>query len=482
VLFNECEPLRSISYLLSAVANPFDAKAVFAAKHLSGCRICDEEIHDYSLRVKTMTPAAVFTMLLEERRVFAHAGTNNAEYVYFALELLRSAELDGTVSSVEEGAAFIAALVNNESLEERCIQLRRDANRVHIANLHKVKGLEANVVILADPRASAREPESRVDYSQDPPESYIFSLGSSLKTSDYAEEKEKEKAVLDAERIRLLYVAATRAEKVLVISSCVTSKGEYYSSNPWNPLLEFTDEDAFDKLGRVPIPQSEAKASLDTEVLYDKAEATSVLRNDAPKEASYTIKKPSTITLQGVTSSEDDYEDKAVDERVRSIGEETKAREQALLLGTMVHRLMEVLVSSANKVDLNELVIETVREYEADDAYYRESLLNIGKTIKAGGYPQQNGAPKDILNELLAADEVFCEMPFCYNEGKGTIWHGVMDVVYRKGDKWHIVDYKTNADADDLDAYYQDQLETYKKAFKEITGNDSDAIIYHIQK
>ena len=482
VLFNECEALRSISYLMSAVADPFEAKAVFAAEHLSGCRISSKEILEYSLRAKFMSPAAVFSMLLEEQRVFAHAGTNNAEYVYFALELLRSAEADGTVSSIEEGASFIASLVNNESSEERCIQLRRDANRVHIANLHKVKGLEAPVVILADPRVSAREPESRVDYSQEPPESYIFALNPSLKTSDYEEEKEKEKAVLNAERMRLLYVAATRAEKVLVISSCITSKGECYSSNPWNPLLEFTDEDIFDKLGKVHIPQPEEKPLLDTETLYDEAEVTSVLKNDDPKEESYTIKKPSTVTLHGVTSAEDDYEDKAIDERVRNKAEESKTRERALLLGTMVHRLMEVLVSSGNKVDLNELVIETVKEYQADDEYYRNSLLSIGKTIRAGGYTQQNGAPQDILNELLTADEVFCEVPFCYNEGKGKIWHGVIDVVYRKDNKWHIVDYKTNADADDLDSYYQEQLETYRKAFREITGNDSDAIIYHIQK
>jgi len=402
--------------------------------------------------------------------------------VYFALELLRSAELDGTVSSVEEGAEFIASLVNNESSEERCIQLKRDANRVHIANLHKVKGLEAPVVILADPRSSTREPESRVDYSQDPPESYLFAFDNSLKTSDCTDEKEKEKEVLEAERIRLLYVAATRAEKILVISSCITGKGEFSSSNPWNPLLEYTEEDVFDKLGSISIPQAEAKPVYDAEALYDEAESSSVLKNNASREISYSIKKPSTVTMKGVTSSEDDYEDK-VSEVHRSIrSDKSKSREQALLLGTMIHRLMEALVSSGNKADLDELVLETVREYEADEEYYRSVLAHIGRTMRSGGYPQQNGAPQDILNELLNADEVYCELPFCYNEGDDNIWHGVLDVVYRKGDKWHIVDYKTNADADDLDAYYQEQLGTYRKAFKEITGNDSDAIIYHIQK
>lgn len=482
VLFSECEPLKSVSYLMSAVADPFDARSMFAALHLSGCRISEEEIHEYSARAKNMTPVSVFTMLFEEKRVFARAGTNNAELVYFALELLRSAEVDGTVSSVEEGAAYIASLINDESPEERCIQLRRDANRVHIANLHKVKGLEAPVVILADPRVASREPESRIDYSSDPPEGYLFSFDVSLKTTDYQDEKDKEKEVLDAERRRLLYVAATRAEKILIISSCITGKGEFYSSNPWNPLLEYTEEDILDKLRNISIPQPETKPLLDPDVLYDEAEATTVLNNTASDIASYPVKKPSTVVLKGVTSSEDDYEDKAVDEIGRSSSNQSKARENALLLGTMIHRLMEVLVSSHDKADLNDLALEITREYEADENYYTGILTSIGKTMRSGGFPQQNEAPQDILSELLTADEVYCELPFCYKDEDGAIWHGVMDAVYRSGDKWHVIDYKTNADADDLDTYYQEQLSVYKKAFKEITGNEADAIVYHIRK
>ena len=481
VLFNECEPLISLSYLMSAVADPFDAKAAFAAKHLSGCSIGDDEIHEYSLRAKEMSPAAVFSMLLEEQRIFARAGTHNAEYVYFALELLRSAEVDGTVSSVEEGADYITSLVSDGSAEERCIQLRQDSNRVHIANLHKVKGLQAPVVILADPMSYTRGAESRVDYSSDPPESYIFAFDNSLKTTDYADEKEKEEAVLEAEKLRLLYVAATRAEKILVISCTVKSDGEVAASNPWLPLFEFTDRDIFDSLGPVVIPASGVKPELDTEALYEEAETTSVLKNDASKAATYSIKKPSTITLKGVTSSEDDYEDKAVDEIGRGTETPSRTREQALLIGTMVHRIMEVLVSSGNIADLDRLVLETVREYEADTEYYRDILTSVGKTMRSGGYPQQNGVPQGILKELLSADEVYCELPFCFSNGKGEIWHGVMDAVYRKGGKWHIIDYKTNADADDLDKHYQEQLEAYIQAFKEMSGNNADARTYHIE-
>ncbi len=140
---------------------------------------------------------------------------------------------------------------------------------------------------------------------------------------------------------------------------------------------------------------------------------------------------------------------------------------------------MEVLDSSKGRAHLNALVKETVREYDADEQYYTDLLTKAGKTVLSGGFPQQGSVPQDILKELLAAKEVFCELPLCYKEDD-KIWHGSMDVVYCREGRWHIVDYKTNAEADDLDVKYQAQLEAYRKAFKELTGNDADALIYHI--
>ena len=55
-----------------------------------------------------------------------------------------------------------------------------------------------------------------------------------------------------------------------------------------------------------------------------------------------------------------------------------------------------------------------------------------------------------------------------------------MDVVYQKDGVWHIVDYKTNADPNDLDERYQEQLTAYVEAFKVMTGEEADALIYHI--
>ena len=113
----------------------------------------------------------------------------------------------------------------------------------------------------------------------------------------------------------------------------------------------------------------------------------------------------------------------------------------------------------------------------------RKDLIQVAEKMRSTGYPQTNGLPQDILGTLLAADEVYCEVPFCYKEeteNNTVLWDGIMDAVYCVGGQWHIIDYKTNAEGDDLDTRYQNQLAAYVKAFKEITGEDADARTYHI--
>ena len=55
-----------------------------------------------------------------------------------------------------------------------------------------------------------------------------------------------------------------------------------------------------------------------------------------------------------------------------------------------------------------------------------------------------------------------------------------MDVVYYADGQWHIIDYKTNAEGQDLDNKYKVQLDAYIRAFHAITWMDADAKTYHL--
>lgn len=472
VLFGECPALRSLSFIMSAVADPFDRKNSFAARFLSACEISREELSDLSSAATSMSPASIFSMLLEDKKIFAHAGTDNAEYVFFALELLRGAEISGDISSIKDGAELLKTLIDDESGEERCIQLLRDSNSVHVANLHKVKGLEAPIVILADPARKSMPPKCRIDYGTVPPTGYIFEIDT-LRSSAFPDEEQMESDVLDSESNRLLYVAATRAANALIISDCVKHGTDRSDSNPWLPLLEHTQEDIFDSLNASTVAAPEI-TSVDTEELYRKAEEDSVFKDRASFKSSYRIDRPSDVSLKGKISSEDDFAD-LPSEEIRS---DTR-RKDAALIGTIVHRLMEVIVSSNNSLDVTEAVKDISDEYDARGSRYTDILTKVADTVRNGGFPQQTSVPQDILAELLSADEVHCELPFCYVEGS-VIENGVIDVAYLKDGKWHIIDYKTDADANDLDEHHRSQLDAYIAAFKTMTGEDADAMAYHI--
>ena len=141
---------------------------------------------------------------------------------------------------------------------------------------------------------------------------------------------------------------------------------------------------------------------------------------------------------------------------------------------------MEALVSSRGAFDADELTNATLLEYAADGKLYGDMLRDLIRTMRSGGYEQQSDVPRDILSELLSAEEVHCELPFCYSSDGESIWHGVMDAVYRKDGCWHIIDYKTSADPDDLDERYRAQLESYVDAFRAMTGEEADAKVYHL--
>lgn len=505
VLFSQCPSLVAASRIFAAVANPHSRQALISALTSKRFGFDLNTLHrlyneGYPLRLFTPLPeheplgkalaqirqlvyqshhlsaASLFSQILEQLQLFRYTGAENLEYVYFALELLRSAEAGGQFSSLSQAAAYLDTLIHDESETERAISLTQNENRVHVANLHKVKGLEAPIVILADPQMRTKPPAVRVEQQEPKPLCWLFSVSHKNITlfscPGYDAPKELEAACKEAEKKRLLYVAATRAKRVLIVADILNAKGESDEGNPWKFFVDRCDGDFFETLpvGTIAPPAKKDPISADT--LYDSAE--NLLLTTTSANPSYAIRRPSQIKLKGKTSTEDNFEDVAETEiRTHTV------RANAAVVGTLVHSLMEAMVSSRNTAPLDTLVREIASEYEAEGEAYTQLLAKVGKTMQNGGFPQLSEAPQDILSALLAADEVYCEVPFCRKSGT-EIWHGIMDVVYRTGKQWFILDYKTNADASELDVKYQQQLAAYVEAFRDLTGHTAKPLIYHI--
>ena len=464
-----------------------------------------EELKGLRLKALKLSPAALFAKILDDFRVYKIAKAENLEVVYYSLELMRNAERSGLVVSLKEGAGYMAQLLNGDSGEERCLSLNDGRDAVHMANLHKVKGLEAPVIILAAATQFNNSNDIRIVHEDKGSEGYLFALskkdeegnnkGSYLKTNEFPDEKKAESESGKAEKDRLVYVEATRARKALIICDTIQAngKGESHKS-VWKPVM--AGEDFFSANGKGELRDRTGTDTAKSDALYKEAEDSCILNDRSMETATYSVENPSRLHLSSkmaeeqVAIAEDAEELDAEDKEEFAISREEKIRTHMFpaLLGTMTHKLMEMLVATKNNVDAKSAVSEIIREYRTPttEPYEKDlskMLLDVADKMRSGGYEQTNGIPKDILSTLFAADEVYCEVPFCYvenGEDGRVVWNGIMDVVYFSQGKWHIVDYKTNADGFDLDKKYKGQLNAYINAFKATTGQDADALTYHI--
>ena len=465
-----------------------------------------KKMRELSKSAARLSPSALLDLLIEEYRPYLSCPIKQLEPVYFAMELLRNEEQTGSVISLKDAAVYLRGLINDDTDEERCLSFGGSSDCVHIANLHKVKGLEAPVVILCETKPpKIYPPQFRTDYTSTDPRGYIFEIPHPVikypycHTTKYEREKDDEARALSQEDIRLLYVAATRARNVLIVWDHETTANEQKSSSSkWSRLIENDTPDISTVLTTDDSPAGAAESSsLTATELYDRAERESVLKTGRIREtASFKTANPSRQRVLSKYSEEQKAEIDSPDgaDEFSDDVAEAKSTPGSLvppaLTGTAVHRLMELLVVSGARINVQEAIGGILDEFltnetEVHREALRATLRDVADVIARGGYEQSNGAPKDILTTLLGAEEVYCELPFCYKEETGAdtvIWNGIMDVVYLANGRWHIVDYKTNADGSDLDRKYSAQLTAYEKAFESITGFKADALIYHIDK
>ena len=511
-IFSECKALKAAAAVMKALSAPGDPLAVYGALRsglfdvndamLSECCRGEKKITLFSAEEERLErfpvvrqalkslqtllgtahrepPAALLAEILDELDIFARMGTEHLEYVPFAQELLRRGERDGSISGTAEAAQYLSNLMEDQTDLERSLNLTGEPDCVHFANLHKVKGLEAPVVILAEPKPErAHTPRSRTECCGGRRETILFDAGYGISTKKYEDKKDAEKRSDAAESVRLLYVAGTRAKNLLIVSS--SPEGGHF----WSPILTHAEEDIFRILPGEGIVPKEAPI-LSSEEIRRQARQESLLSSPRPAEPTFCVSLPSSARVPSRLEEEEtagEAEEADLTEETKAEETHLPARKDAALVGTMVHRMMEILVSSRNRADAEETAEAIVSEYlppEEKGEEYRLLLQRTAERMRAGGNPQEGKVPQDILSEALSAEEVFCELPFCCREGE-TVWHGIMDLVYCKNGAWHIVDYKTSADPDDLDEKYRAQLSAYQQAFRTLTGRETTAGTYHI--
>ena len=190
----------------------------------------------------------VLAAIVDEIGLLPHAasgplGSFRTGALLYALDQVASSTLDGGTSMA--GALEAVRLALEAKEPEAPLQPDR-SDAVRVMNLHKAKGLEAPVVVLAAPVGeTVREPERHVARTDDGRAVgyLVVQTREGWKTTidamppGWPEHQAEEARFQKAEDVRLMYVAATRAEDELVVAR----RDDSPEKSPWallDPWLE----------------------------------------------------------------------------------------------------------------------------------------------------------------------------------------------------------------------------------------------------
>lgn len=423
-----------------------------------------EKLKEYYRYTKTLTPAVAISKIVSDSGIVPFVLTKDMNdirnsNIYQMLEIIRGYELEG-ILDFKEMVIKIEDLFDSK-LESEISITGDNNNAVRIMNLHKVKGLEAPIVFLANPfKLTSPRVDVHIKRMGDKPEGYlVVKKTKGFQTEIIAQpvgwesfEKEELK-YLTAEEERLLYVAGTRAKNLLIVSSSKKSN----SKNPWSKILdniqkEFTID--IDNIKDIEKPENYFEPN---EFLDEK---TKINSTDAQIfKPSFTEITPSKVKGDGVALK-------------GQVGEIFGAD-----FGIVMHKLYEKLVKNGEVTEIDILTELNENNVKKDKAVIAKKLISNYKN-------------SSIYNRIKKSKNVLCEVPFSLKinkeenefnnlvetkENSPAIVSGIVDLVFKEDDGWVILDYKTNVvdkkeDLETLKKHYSNQLKLYSAAFERISG------------
>jgi ATP-dependent helicase/nuclease subunit A len=438
---------------------------------------------------RSLPAGAAVDRILEETGWLALAGTMaggaGAGHLLQAVDRVRQV--------IEEGGGLAAgaeALLEDDSSESEALPLEPGKrNVVRLMNLHKAKGLEAPATFLADAEGDynfpanlrvVRRGRGAVGHLRIEAEgARKFTRIKIGQPRDWAAHEEEEKKYRAAERLRLMYVAGTRAKDLLVV--CRSSKPS--DNKAWDvfaPSLSGVPELRVPKLKPAEPAGSRLSAAGRAAAAKARERAFDVLTSPSWHVASVTERhaggKPAVAADEGGVADADEAQAAHAESAIAAAGVERRI-DAGPAFGTLVHDLLEYATRhrDTGRPDLERLA--------------RWLTLDVPDVIAA--IPSALDTAARVMAQPFWADakggaETQAEVPFSILIPAGTrfgglepsaaatVLRGVIDLVYRASDGWRIVDYKTDAflaPGETLRDRHAPQLARYAAAWERATGD-----------
>ena len=424
-------------------------------------------------------------------------GQLRAGALVYLLDAVRGRALEGDTSIAGAVDALETAL-DWDDAEAPLVPER--PNCVQVLNLHRAKGLEANVVVLAAPFGEPNwPPDMRVSRDERGVARgtipIVIKRGYGRKDViaqplTWEADQEIEAAFDQAEKVRLLYVAATRARDELWIARW-TGRGRAPKS-PWAPVEQWVTTEAAPGVvpGEAPIAEVvELPLGDPPEADMLDPETDLAAPVAAVAEAVERTRTP-TYRVDTVTArAKGGAGDTPVTPDPHPIRTDAFARPPlrpasgGFEWGSVVHAVLSAAGEGTHGEALvqlaRDLLIEFERPVDAAGAPTElEVLLALVDSVRGSG----------IWARAMASRERHTEIPFAVNRGAARgngaaaerdapapeVLEGVIDLVFKDGNRWVVADYKTDS-GDDPDfvervGQYRAQVDLYAECWEQLTG------------
>ncbi|MDO4378396.1 MAG: UvrD-helicase domain-containing protein [Erysipelotrichia bacterium] len=248
-----------------------------------------------------------------------------------------------------------------------------------------------------------------------------------------------------AEKIRLLYVALTRAEEKIILVYPAEKKNTYYNNGIVPNGLRLKWKNFADMLNSL----NDLKATKEIDLLnrkvinltkeYQNIDKSFFSKIDYSDSEEIVLKKMPKITTEEISESHFSKTVGLIDPKLKA----------TLKLGTDIHYYLE-------QIDFHQPDLTFIKE-----AKYRKCIENF----------LQSELMKDI-----AQAKIYHEYEFVYQQDNQKK-HGIIDLLLEYPDRFVIIDYKLkNID----DTHYNEQLNGYRKYIETITSKPVECYLYSI--
>ena len=430
---------QGLNYLVAVGPNaPEKVKQTFSLlRELHDCRH-DSSVAGYVERVfaRTRICEAFFACQPDGNQCVAN--------LLKALELARQLETAG-VRTLRGFVRRLRETVLGGVEEEPSPASEENEDVVRILTMHKAKGLEFPVVVLPDLAGRSSDSGARLLFRRDGGGELRFT---GRRTAGFDEVDEHHKKREEAEEIRLLYVATTRAKERLVIPWFAGKGGRIdLLARGFVPaasaLVEAPDLESLPSR-RVEV-EKPASTTASTSQLIDKRQVWEASRAKLLARAAKSQVRASPSKLAGESEP---VEEEPIDSE----------RQRAMDFGQAVHEALEVLDLQATEAKQRGQVEQFIALTGLSDEDQRRAIKVVSSAIGS-----------ELLARARQAEQVYRELPFT-RIVNGEPMSGMIDLLFCERRKWVLVDYKTDARVE-VDKY-ADQLRAYETALKQVAGID----------